>query len=203
MSNYFIILQRHCQEAALRDDLQHSMPMTHPWWRAARAASAKGVKWNVDDEVRRAAWSCAVGDWWATDFGRDMRSVLQECHLDIFSKDKLMRNLERLEKVCPPTARRVLDCAFAEAMADRVNEGLHDRVVKAAVRLCAEDNIDNATAHIRHQHGDYQADAMRTVLKASLSRCETASAPPARTRVRKQKLTTEQGLGIPLNYTPA
>jgi hypothetical protein len=187
----------------VRDDLHHSMPMTHPWWRAVRAASGKGVKWDIEEEVRRAAWSSGAADWWHTGFGRQFRLVLSECHLDIFGKDKLIHSLEGLEMTCPVSARRALDCAFAEALADRVDADLHDRVIGAAVALSAEDNLQNAVAYVRAKYGEYQAGELSIVLRDALKRCTVASEPEARPRVRKEKLTTEQALSIRLSYTPA
>jgi hypothetical protein len=180
----------------VRDDLHHSIPLNHPWRKAVRSACDASMGWEVTAALERAAWSNG-GDWWTSGWGEEFRRVLSR-QADMFGTDRLREELNQLERKCPSvSAKRALDCAFAEVMQGRAGPELQQRVVSGALYLCAEDGIENAVAKVATEHGRIQAGALRRHLSDALKQCDFRAPPAPRKAIPKP--TVQEALGTPLD----
>lgn len=181
----------------MRDDLHHSLPLTHPWRKAVRAACGAGMGWDATAALERAAWSNG-GDWWATGWGAEFRRVLS-LPADMFGTELLRAELIALERSCPSVAaKRALDCAYAEVFQGRVGPGLQERVVAGALTLCAEDGIENAVSRVAAEHGRYQAKELRQHLSAALAACDFRVPPAPRKAIAKPTLSEALNIALDL-----
>lgn len=181
----------------MRDDLHHCFPLNHPWRKVVQAACGASMGWDIKAKLERAAWSQG-GDWEETSWGRELKNALCK-PADMFGADRLVSELKELESRRPPSvsAKRALDCAFAEVQQARAGLDLLERVVSGARRLCTEDGIENAVSRVAFERDHYQASQLRKVLEYVLPQCDFLRRPE---RKPIPQPTVEEGLGISLEF---
>lgn len=178
----------------MRDDLHHSFPLNHPWRKVVQAACGASMGWDTRAKLEKAAWSQG-GDWEGTGWGSELKNALSR-PADMFGTDRLLAELNNLEGHCPTvSAKRALDCAFAEVQQGRAGPELLERVVSGSIRLCAEDGIENAVARVAIERDHYQAGQLRKALEDALAQCDFRARPALKAI---PKLTVEETLGMSL-----
>lgn len=180
----------------MRDDLHHSLPLTHSWRKVVQVACAPGLGGDLVDTLTRACWGRAK--WMKKTWGEEFQQVLATQQVELFGTEQMEQKLSALEKWCPsPDARRALDIAYAVIWSDQTAGDLKGCVIRAALVACAEDGIEGAVAWVADIHHNTQVQQLRADLLTALPKCEFRH-PPA-PKARKRKLTVEQSLKTELN----
>lgn len=181
----------------MRDDLHHSLPLTHRWRLVIQAACAPGLGRDVVDEMARAVWADAQEQFTETDWGRALLAYLAKSQGDLFGTAQFEAGLVQFERTSTtPMAQLALEVAFAEVQAGRLNAGLESRVTRATLELSAQNSIEGAISWIADQRKGVPIRELRTMLLVALSKCNLAEPPPP--KKRPVKLTVAEGLDIPL-----
>jgi hypothetical protein len=181
---------------AVRDDLHHSLPQTHPWRKVVQVACAPGLGGDLVETLTRAAWARA--DWMKEAWGRELLQLLATQQVELFGTEQMEQKLWALEAWCPsPDARRALDIAFAEIWSGQTAGDQKDRVTRAALEASAEDGIEGAVAWVADRHHDAQVRQLRAALMGALPKCEFRQPPAPKTRMRKP--TVQESLNTALS----
>jgi hypothetical protein len=183
----------------VRDDLHHSLAQTHPWRKVVQVACAPGLEGELVDALSRAIWATQEArlkdSWWQQFF-----QVLATQQGDLFGTEQMQRELSTLESLCPSSdARRALDIAFAEVLANQTSGDLKDRVVHSFLKASAEDGIEGAVAWVAKRHPETQLRPLRAALFADLLKCDLREPPVP--KKRRPRPTVEQGLATELPLT--
>jgi hypothetical protein len=77
------------EDSAVRDDLHHSLPQTHPWRKVVQVACAPGLGGDLVDALNRAIWARA--DWMKEAWGKEFLHVLATQQGELFEPPRLSR----------------------------------------------------------------------------------------------------------------